>query len=109
MKRSLQLVLTLVCFEMWFFSGNAQEESFSDASLRESYICYDLAYAVSNPDTVVGLNLRQQGYKELPASIGNLYRLEFINAMKNSISVIDPQIGELSQLRICLLYTSRRG
>src|SRR5687767_2114637 len=77
-----------------------QDEELSDVKLRKSYICYDLNLAVSKPDTVIGLNIRKQGYKEIPASIGKLHKLEYINAMKNEIAVISPEIGQLRALKI---------
>src|SRR5688572_9158061 len=78
----------------------AQDEELSDVKLRKSYICYDLNLALTNPDTVIGLNIRKQGYKEIPESIGKLHKLEYINAMKNEIAVVSPEIGKLRQLRV---------
>ena len=93
MKNHINLIIL-------FLSVYAAPKTFVQAmanagELASAKTYYNVQEALAQKAEVYNLNIRQQSYYQLPAEVGELVNLQFINAMKNKITAISPAIGKL--------------
>src|SRR5687767_6348114 len=73
----------------------AQQKLLSAQELAAAKTYYDVAEALREKDQVYQLNIRQQQYYSFTPELCELVNLQFINAMKNKMADVSPEIGRL--------------
>src|SRR5688500_2590375 len=98
-----ELIYQILIFSIVILSaagkGFGQTVPLSSGELALAKTYYNVQEALTQKAIVQQLNIRQQSYYQLPAEIGELVNLAFMNAMKNKIADVSPAIGKLQQLR----------
>lgn len=99
MKTLLSLVLSFFIS----ISGFAQNNLMDSVELAMYAEYTDLKVALENPNQVIKLSLRKQGYKEFPMEVLKCKNLQYLDLSKNKINSIPDSIIQLKQLQVLIL------
>jgi Leucine-rich repeat (LRR) protein len=105
LKYSIAPILVLV---FWSSGLKAQTPTIPllDSLTLDTMTAYtDLATALQNPDKVVKLVLRKQGYTSFPKEIWSFPNLQYLDLSKNHITDFPDTLGQLKNLQV--LHLSR--
>src|SRR6478736_604028 len=101
-KRILKPVFLLFVLQTIAFSGWTQARLFPE-ELEEiqggAKVYYSVAEALPESENVLRLDIRQQHYTSFTPDLSQLLNLEFLNATKNQMAEVAPEIGGSQYLK----------
>ncbi|MRX65066.1 leucine-rich repeat domain-containing protein [Maribacter luteus] len=92
----------LFCLLLFFHTVHSQKKTHDewDTEIGTITVYFSLEEALKNPESVKGLQLRDQGLNELPKEIGQLVNLQYLRVHHNNLTTIPEFIISLPKLRV---------
>lgn len=103
-------IVLIAAFSFASVKVNAQTTTIPllDSLTLDTMTAYtDLAVALQNPDKVVKLVLRHEGYTEFPKEIWSFPNLQYLDLSKNRITEYPDSLGKLQNLQVLHLSRNR--